>query len=75
MGFVINNSLTLEQELNIEKIKRDLNKLTRDKLERYVVELVRQSYCYKNNCAQLMKKELGIDEIYENLGVKNDKSV
>jgi len=56
------DSLTLNQELQFETIKRSLPRLSRDNLERFLLQLIKQNYFYKNTCSQLMKKELGIDD-------------
>jgi hypothetical protein len=56
------NLLTLDQEIRVEIIKRELPKLSRDKLEEYLIQMIEQKYFFQNASTKLMKKELGIDE-------------
>jgi hypothetical protein len=55
--------LTIEQELNIQIIDRSLKNLSREELEKYIVELCRQNYAIHNGYRSFLQKELAISPI------------
>lgn len=53
-------TLTLEQKYVVERIKRELPKLTREQLEDSLIKAIEQKYHLHNTYNKLMKQELGI---------------
>jgi hypothetical protein len=61
------NSLTINQEFQIAKIKRILPQVPRKQLEVYLLQSLIKIYVCKNTYEELINKELGIEELNLNI--------
>lgn len=50
-----NLNLSIEQELRVERIKRELPSASRDELEKMLYEFVRMNLILQNNLSQVFK--------------------
>lgn len=53
----LNLTLKMEDELFIERFKRNIGSLTRQELEQYMIESLRQQFIYKNALTTMFKEK------------------
>ena len=51
----LNLELTLSQKFEIEKIKKDLDKVSKEDLQQICLDLIKQKYCIQNAFNNLIK--------------------
>lgn len=49
-------TLSMEQELFLERFKRDINNIPRAELEQYMIDCLKQQLAYKNALVKMFKR-------------------